>query len=114
MGMSLAEKAAVPSLNGKASTEEISRYNVRHCPVRESNGIIYVWYGDTDRATDELPFFYEDLDSSYVYSEIEDHCNSHYSRCIENQLMWFICLSYIIIPSGVEIKLLLMVQRLSL
>jgi phenylpropionate dioxygenase-like ring-hydroxylating dioxygenase large terminal subunit len=36
--------------------------------------------------TDGLPFFDEDIDASWVYSEIEDHWNSHYSRCIENQL----------------------------
>ena len=72
--------------NGKASVDDISRYNVKQYPVRESNGIIYLWYGDPDKMTDELPFFYEHVDPSYVYSEIEDHWNSHYSRCIENQL----------------------------
>lgn len=72
--------------NGKGSTQDISRYNVKHYPVRESNDIIYLWYGDPDRITEELPFFNEDINTSYVYSEIEDHWNSHYSRCIENQL----------------------------
>ena len=77
--------AFIPA-NGKASTADISRYNVRNYPVRESNDIIYFWYGDLERITDELPFFNEDINASYVYSEIEDHWNSHYSRCIENQL----------------------------
>ena len=72
--------------NGKSSVQDISRYNVKHYPVRESNDIIYFWYGDPERITDELPFFNEDINASYVYSEIEDHWNSHYSRCIENQL----------------------------
>lgn len=72
--------------NGKSSTADLSRYNVIHYPVREHNGIIYLWYGDNDKATDELPFFDEDIDDTYVYSEMEDHWNSHYSRCIENQL----------------------------
>jgi phenylpropionate dioxygenase-like ring-hydroxylating dioxygenase large terminal subunit len=72
--------------NGKASTADITRYNVRHYPVRELNGIIYIWLGDKEKATGKLPFFYDDIDDSYVYSEIEDHWNSHYSRCIENQL----------------------------
>lgn len=72
--------------NGKSSLADFSRYNVRHYPVRESNGIIYLWHGDPDRVTDELPFFYADVDNSYVYSEFEDLWNSHYSRCIENQL----------------------------
>jgi len=72
--------------NGKASTADISRYNVRHYPVRESHGIIYLWYGDPDKATDELPFFDDHVNDSWPYSEMEDHWNSHYSRCIENQL----------------------------
>ncbi len=72
--------------NGKVSDADLSRYNVKHYAVRESNGIVYLWYGDLDKITDELPFFYKDVDATYVYSEIEDHWNSHYSRCIENQL----------------------------
>lgn len=72
--------------NGKASTADISRYNVKHYPVKELNGIIYLWYGEAEEATGKLPFFYDQIDESYSYSEIEDHWNSHYSRCIENQL----------------------------
>ncbi len=72
--------------NGKTSADDISRYNVRHYPVRERNGIIYLWYGDEEKITDNLPFFDKEIDASYVYSEVEDHWNSHYSRCIENQL----------------------------
>ncbi len=71
---------------GKASKADISRFNVRSWPVRESNGILYLWYGDPERATDELPFFSEDVDPSWAYSEFADHWNAHYSRCIENQL----------------------------
>ncbi len=77
--------AFIPA-NGKSSALDISRYNVKHYPVRENNDIIFFWYGQLERVTDELPFFYEDVDASYAYSEIEDHWNSHYSRCIENQL----------------------------
>lgn len=72
--------------NGKASAENISRYNVKHYPVREAHGMIYLWYGDAAKSTQDLPFFEDELDDSYVYSEMEDHWNSHYSRCIENQL----------------------------
>ncbi|MBP7175251.1 MAG: aromatic ring-hydroxylating dioxygenase subunit alpha [Thermoclostridium sp.] len=72
--------------NGKSSTADLSRYNVRHYPVKESNGIVYVWYGDVEKTTEQVPFFYNFVDDSYSYSEIEDHWNSHYSRCIENQL----------------------------
>jgi len=72
--------------NGKASTADISRYNVKHYLVKEANGIIYFWYGDIENASNKLPFFYDSIDDSYVYSEMEDHWHSHYSRCIENQL----------------------------
>jgi len=72
--------------NGRASTADISRYNVKQYLVREANGIIYLWYGNEEKATEDLPFFNDFVNGSYVYSEIEDHWNSHYSRCIENQL----------------------------
>lgn len=72
--------------NGKATKEDLSRYNVKHYTVKEANGIIYLWYGDDDAKDVQLPFFDEQVDASYVYSEIEDHWNAHYSRCIENQL----------------------------
>ena len=72
--------------NGKSSAEDISRYNVKHYPVREAHGIVYVWYGEAEQAEKELPFFPDELDDSYSYSEMADHWNSHYSRCIENQL----------------------------
>lgn len=72
--------------NGKASTQDISRYNVKRYPAREAHGMIYVWYGEEEKITPELPFFADELDDSYAYSELTDHWNSHYSRCIENQL----------------------------
>lgn len=72
--------------NGKSSTADISRYNVKRYPVREKNDIIYLWYGEADKASENLPFFDQDVGASTVYSEIEDHWNAHYSRCIENQL----------------------------
>lgn len=71
--------------NGKASTQDNSRYNVRAYPVREQNGIIFLWYGEPERATETLPFFDDNLDG-FVYSEIADCWNTHYSRAIENQL----------------------------
>lgn len=76
--------------NGKSSTADLSRYNVKHYRVREANDIIYFWYGDeeklAEKAGEPLPFFYDYIDPSYSYSELEDHWNSHYSRSIENQL----------------------------
>ncbi len=73
--------------NGKASTADISRYNVRRYLVKEENDIIYFWYGDEEKAQGhKLPFFDSEIDDYFVYSELEDHWNAHYSRCIENQL----------------------------
>lgn len=72
--------------NGRASAADLSRFNVKSWKVAESSGIIYLWYGDAGKAAGDPPFFYEDIDSSWTYSEMEDHWNSHYSRCIENQL----------------------------
>lgn len=71
---------------GKASTADLRRFNVTAYPVREKQGIIYFWYGDSAKVTEELPFFDAHVDETYVYSEIEDHWAAHYSRCIENQL----------------------------
>jgi phenylpropionate dioxygenase-like ring-hydroxylating dioxygenase large terminal subunit len=72
--------------NGKGSTEDIGRYNVKRYLVREANGIVYLWFGEEGKAAPELPFFPDELDDTYAFSELEDHWNSHYSRCIENQL----------------------------
>lgn len=72
--------------NGKASTADTSRYNVRPYPVKEVNEIIYIWYGEPEKVSGEPPFFAQDVDASYAFSEMQDLWNSHYSRCIENQL----------------------------
>lgn len=72
--------------NGKSSQMDMSRYNVKSYPVRERNEIIYLWYGEKEKMEEELPFFNEEIDFSYVYCEMKDLWNAHYSRCIENQL----------------------------
>jgi len=72
--------------NGISSKEDISRYNVRHYAVKEAHDIIYLWFGKAEEAQRVLPFFEPYIDDSYVYSEMQDLWNSHYSRSIENQL----------------------------
>ncbi|WKY47402.1 aromatic ring-hydroxylating dioxygenase subunit alpha [Eubacteriaceae bacterium ES3] len=72
--------------SGKASTEDLSRFNVIEYEVREKNDIIYLWFGEPDKMTDTLPFFGTDINDAYSFSEMEDHWNTHYSRSIENQL----------------------------
>ncbi len=71
--------------NGKADTQDKSRYNVRAYPVKEVDDIIFLWYGDADKQTEKPPFFYGELDDM-VYHEVKDRWNAHYSRAIENQL----------------------------
>ena len=50
----------------------------------EAYGLIWLWYGDIDQAT-EKPFFFAELED-FTYSSFKDHWNVHYSRSIENQL----------------------------
>jgi phenylpropionate dioxygenase-like ring-hydroxylating dioxygenase large terminal subunit len=50
----------------------------------EGNGLIWLWWGDAEKATDE-PFFFKELEH-FSYSTFKDHWNVHYSRAIENQL----------------------------
>lgn len=50
----------------------------------ENYGLIWIWYGDNEKKTDE-PFFFKEL-ADMSYSTFIDSWNSHYSRCIENQL----------------------------
>ena len=50
----------------------------------ENYGLIWIWYGDNEKKTDE-PFFFKEL-ADMSYSTFVDSWNSHYSRCIENQL----------------------------
>ena len=71
--------------NGKASVQDNTRYNVRAYSVKEVDGIIFLWYGAPEKITERPPFFYGELDG-FVYDEMEDHWNTHYSRAIENQL----------------------------
>ncbi len=78
-------KCAFIPANGKASNLDISRYNVKSYCVKEKHEIIYLWYGDGQPVGD-IPFFDDELDDRFRYSEIVDHWNTHYSRCIENQL----------------------------
>lgn len=73
-----------PSL-GKATKENLGRFNVKHYHVKEAHGIVYLWYGEDQPAT-ELPFLNDEISDGTVYSEISDHWNAFYSRCIENQL----------------------------
>lgn len=69
--------------NGKNATIPESQ-KVNAYITHENYGLIWIWYGDTDKKTEE-PFFFKEL-AGMSYSTFIDSWNSHYSRCIENQL----------------------------
>ncbi|MEG0377244.1 MAG: aromatic ring-hydroxylating dioxygenase subunit alpha [Eubacterium sp.] len=61
-------------------------YNVEHYTVREKYDFIWLWWGDEDKMTDEIPFF-DDLEhEDFSYKSFKDHWPVHYSRAVENQL----------------------------
>lgn len=74
----------IPS-DGIVSTDNLRRFHLKHYPVREIGGIIFVWYSDGEPAGEPDCF---DLitDPKFTYSHIDDMWNVHYSRVIENQL----------------------------
>lgn len=53
--------------------------------VKEEYDFIWIFWGDSDKATDKIPFF-EELKEGFTYGGIKDHWRNHYSRSIENQL----------------------------
>lgn len=72
---------------GKDSIEDLSRFHVKSYTVKEAHGMVYLWFGDgKPTESDPLPFFDEYVKETYAHSMMSDHWNSHYSRCIENQL----------------------------
>lgn len=52
--------------------------------IFEAYGLIWLWWGDDNKATQE-PFFFKEL-TDFSYASFKDHWNVHYSRAIENQL----------------------------
>ena len=74
----------VPS-EGRNSTTDFSRFNLKSFETREIGGIVFVWYGE-DKPDKEPDVFDIVTDSSYVYDEMQDHWTVQYSRVIENQL----------------------------
>jgi phenylpropionate dioxygenase-like ring-hydroxylating dioxygenase large terminal subunit len=50
----------------------------------EGYGLIWIWWGDDEKISQE-PFFFKEL-SDFSYSSFADPWSMHYSRAIENQL----------------------------
>ena len=69
--------------NGKNSVIPETQH-VRSYKTYENYGLIWMWWGDNDKISGE-PFFFKEL-AGMSYSTFIDPWNSHYSRCIENQL----------------------------
>lgn len=69
--------------NGKNAVIPESQH-VKAYETFENYGLIWIWWGDVELKTPE-PFFFKEL-SNMSYSTFVDRWNSHYSRCIENQL----------------------------
>lgn len=61
------------------------RFKVNAYPVKEAYGMVWLWYGEFDTMTEEIPFF-EDLKDGFIYNTFQKVWPVHYSRAIENQL----------------------------
>ena len=72
----------IPAIGKNGTIPETQKVNAY--TTYENYGLIWIWYGDNDKKTDE-PFFFKEL-TDMSYSTFIDPWNSHYSRCIENQL----------------------------
>jgi len=76
-------KVVIIPANGKnKSTPETMK--VKAYKTFEAYGLIWLWWGDDEKITDE-PFFFKEL-GHFSCSSFKDHWNVHYSRAIENQL----------------------------
>ena len=58
---------------------------VQTFPVREAHDLIWLWWGDSSRATAELPFFAQ-LAEGWRHYTVRTEWPVHYTRAIENQL----------------------------
>jgi phenylpropionate dioxygenase-like ring-hydroxylating dioxygenase large terminal subunit len=76
-------KVKIIPANGKNRSVPETMF-VRAFKTFESFGLIWLWWGDIDKATNE-PFFFSEL-GDFSYATLKDHWNVHYSRAIENQL----------------------------
>jgi len=61
------------------------RYKVSYYKTFETQGFIYIYFGNPENITLE-PSFFADLDDSFTYGTMNEVWPVHYSRAIENQL----------------------------
>jgi phenylpropionate dioxygenase-like ring-hydroxylating dioxygenase large terminal subunit len=74
----------IPANGGGAPVPE--RFRVFSYPVFESQGFIWIWWGENPPPSLKEPSFFEDIDDSFCSRMIVDSWRTHYSRAIENQL----------------------------
>jgi len=55
-------------------------------PTYESNGFIWIYWGDPTEHLQRPKFFEDFQDPKFTFTNFKDHWNTHYSRMLENQL----------------------------
>ncbi len=80
---SLGKVVVIPA-NGKKSPVP-ENFHVKSYIAKESDGFIWIWYGESTDHIPEIPFF-EELRDGFSYGSMAENWNVHYTRCIENQL----------------------------
>ena len=71
--------------NGK-NTHVAERFSIHSYPTYESQGLIWIWWGENPPTDLKPPRFFDDIDEGFSYAGTHDHWHAHYSRVIENQL----------------------------
>jgi len=71
----------IPANGKKAAVPE--NFKVKTCKTCESDGFIWLWYGDGEPG--ENPKYFDDI-KDMAYSEFSEVWQVHYTRAIENQL----------------------------
>jgi phenylpropionate dioxygenase-like ring-hydroxylating dioxygenase large terminal subunit len=62
------------------------RFRVHSYPTYEAHGFIWIWWGEDPPEELDAPRFFDDIDQTFLYGQVLDPWDAHYSRVIENQL----------------------------
>ncbi len=77
-------KVALIPANGKNNPVP-ERYQVNSYKVVDRYGVIWLWFGESNEAPEEIPFFNE-LSEGFSYGGFSENWGVHYTRAVENQL----------------------------
>lgn len=75
--------AYLPALGKNGEPPKVLKADVY--PTHESNGFIWIYWGEPGEDL-QPPVFFESLEDGFSYSSFQDPWNVHYSRMAENQL----------------------------